>query len=150
MEHSQANQPGLLGAADHFDVDAGPAPGGAQQLVAIRRLAHGARGHRAHVRCARGLRELGESDERSGTARNRFAGKASGAEDLRAEADGGAILGADLECAVRLGGRDLQPHGVRAEVDHRERLGNGSPHLSIMWKSTMEGMEGSTSTGRGE
>jgi len=70
LEDAQADEAGLLGAAHHLDVDSRLGARGPQEVVAIRRFPHGARGHGADVARPRGVRELGETDQRLGAGGN--------------------------------------------------------------------------------
>src|SRR5206468_445839 len=105
-----------------------------------------------HGAGAGALRQLGESLHRHRGPGDGRRGEPAGAKDLLAQADGSAILGQHLGAPVRSDLRDLQAHGVRAEVDDGEdaSAAAGLHAAGPITKSWMEGTSGCTSTGRRE
>ena len=150
LQDAQADQARFLGAGDDLDIEPGGRPYRAQQLGPIRGLADRAGRHRADPLRAGALRELGESLHRHRAGGDGLGGEPSGAEHLRAEPHGGAILGAHRQRPVPLRVGDLQPHRVRSEIDDGEGLGGSAPLHPAMRKSTTDGTSGRISTGRPE
>ena len=146
LQHAEADEARLLGAADHLETESGVVLHRAKQGGAVRRFADRAGGDGADPLGAGPLRELGETlhrESRPGDGRGR---EPAGAEDLLAEANRGAVFGQDRRPSAAVDRRDLQARRVRSEIDDGQR---GALHGSIT-KSWIDGMSGSTSTGRRE
>ena len=147
LQDAQADQARLFGPGDDLHRQSRGRADGPQELRAVGGLADGAGRHRADPLRPGALRELLEALQCGRASRDRVRREPSGAEDLRPQPDGRAILGAHGEGAIPAGVGDLQPDGVRAQVHHRQRDDlRAAPHPD-MRKSTIEGTSGRTSTG---
>jgi len=118
------DEPGLLHARDHLDVDAGLALGPGEQHLAVLGLAHRAGGHRAQ-RCAEAVGDAAEAVEGGHGPVDGVGGQLLHVGGARSEAHHLLLAAHHLEAVAVGGAGHHEVQRVGAHVDGGKGLGHG-------------------------